>query len=303
MAIFVDKDTDVLVQGITGKLGALQTKLMLDYGTKIVAGVTPGKGGQTQFDIPVYDSVQKAVSNHRIDASVIYVPAPFVQDAAFEAMDAGVRFMAIITDWVPIHSEMKIKAYARSKDTCYIGPNTPGIMIPGQTSLGMISGSAVMPGGVAVISRSGTLSDEIASHLSEENIGQSVVIGLGGDPVVGSRMIDVLKLVQEDEQTKIVLIVGEIGGTMEEEAAEYIEAEFDKPVVAFIAGRTAPRGKVMGHAGAIIMGERGTAESKINAFQLAGVPVAKTLWEIAPLVKKMTKRSTATKSRNSENLR
>ena len=147
------------------------------------------------------------------------------------------------------------------------------------------------------------MSDEIASHLSEENIGQSVVIGLGGDPVVGSRMIDVLKLVQEDEQTKIVLIVGEIGGTMEEEAAEYIEAEFDKPVVAFIAGRTAPRGKVMGHAGAIIMGERGTAESKINAFQLAGVPVAKTLWEIAPLVKKMTKRSTATKSRNSENLR
>jgi len=288
MAIFVDKDTNVLIQGITGRLAALQTKLMLDYGTKIVAGVTPGKGGQTQFNIPIYDSIQEATNEHRIDASVIYVPAPFVQDAAFEAMDAGVRFLVIITDWVPLHSEMKIKAYAKSKDTCYIGPNTPGIVIPGETSLGMISASAVMPGGVAVVSRSGTLSDEVAERLSEQGIGQSVVIGLGGDPIVGLRMIDVLKLLKEDKQTNGVLIVGEIGGTMEEEAAEYIKAQFDKPVVAFIAGRTAPRGKVMGHAGAIIMGEQGTAESKINAFQSAGVPVAKTLWEIPSLVKKIT---------------
>jgi len=288
MAIFVNKDTNVLIQGITGRLAALQTKLMLDYGTKIVAGVTPGKGGQTQFNIPIYDSIQEATNEHRIDASVIYVPAPFVQDAAFEAMDAGVRFLVIITDWVSLHSEMKIKAYAKSKDTCYIGPNTPGIVIPGETSLGMISASAVMPGGVAVVSRSGTLSDEVAERLSEQGIGQSVVIGLGGDPIVGLRMIDVLKLLKEDKQTNGVLIVGEIGGTMEEEAAEYIKAQFDKPVVAFIAGRTAPRGKVMGHAGAIIMGEQGTAESKINAFQSAGVPVAKTLWEIPSLVKKIT---------------
>ncbi len=287
MAIFVNKGTNVLVQGITGKFGALQTKLMLDCGTKIVAGVTPGKGGQTQFDVPVYDSVQQAVNKHRVDASVIYVPAPFVQDAAFEAMDAGIKFTVIITDWVPLHSEVKIKAYAKDRDTRYIGPNTPGIMVPDQTSLGMISPSAVMSGGVAVVSRSGTLTDEVASYLSEQGIGQSVVIGLGGDPIVGSRMIDILKLLKEDGQTKCVVIVGEIGGTMEEEAAQYIETQFNKPVVAFVAGRTAPRGKVMGHAGAIIMGEQGTAESKINAFESAGVSVAKTLWEIPSLLRKV----------------
>jgi len=288
MAIFVDKDTNVLIQGITGRIAAAQTKMMLDYGTRIVAGVTPGKGGQTQFGIPVYDSVQEAANEHRIDASVIYVPAPFVGDAAFEAMDAGVRFMVIVTDWVPLHSEMKIKAYAKTKGTRYIGPNTLGMMIPGQTSLGGILAPAVKPGGVAVVCRSGALSNEVAPRLAEQGIGQSAVIGLGGDPIVGSRMIDVLKLLKEDNQTKGALLVGEIGGTMEEEAAEYIEAAFNKPVVAFIAGRTAPRGKAMGHAGAIIMGERGTAESKINAFQSAGVPVAKTLWEIPSLVKKMT---------------
>jgi succinyl-CoA synthetase alpha subunit len=286
MAIFVGADTKVLVQGITGRLGALQARLMLDSGTRIVAGVTPGKGGETQHDIPVYDSVQEAMSKHRIDASVIYVPAPFVQDAAFEAIDAGIKFMVIITDWVPLHSALKIKAHARSRNTHYIGPNTPGIIIPGETSLGMISSSAVMPGGTAIVSRSGTLTDEVAAHLSEQGIGQSVVVGLGGDPIIGSRMIDILKLLKEDEQTKGVVIVGEIGGTMEEEAAEYIEAQFSKPVVAFVAGRTAPRGKVMGHAGAIIMGERGTAESKINAFQSAGILVAKTIWEIPSLVKK-----------------
>lgn len=287
MAIFVDKDTNVLVQGITGRLGALQTDLMLDYGTKIVAGVTPGKGGETQFDIPVYNSVQEAISKHRIDASVVYVPAPFVQDAAFEAIDAGIKFMVIITDWVPLHSEMKIKVYAKNRGTCYIGPNTPGIMIPSQTSLGMISPSAVMPGGVAIVSRSGTLTDEVASHLSEQGIGQSVVVGLGGDAVVGLRMNEVLKLLKQDKQTKCVVIVGEIGGTMEEEAAEYIEAQFNKPVVAYVAGRVAPQGKVMGHAGAIITGARGMAESKISAFKSTGIPVAETLWEIPTLVEKM----------------
>ncbi len=287
MAIFVDKDTNVLVQGITGRLGALQTELMLDYGTKIVAGVTPGKGGETQFDIPVYNSVQEAISKHNIDASVVYVPSPFVQDAAFEAIDAGIKFMVIITDWVPLHSEMKIKVYAKNRGTCYIGPNTPGIMIPSQTSLGMISPSAVIPGGVAIVSRSGTLTDEVASHLSEQGIGQSVVVGLGGDAVVGLRMNEVLKLLKQDKQTKCVVIVGEIGGTMEEEAAEYIEAQFNKPVVAYVAGRTAPRGKVMGHAGAIITGARGMAESKISAFKSTGIPVAETLWEIPTLVEKM----------------
>jgi len=288
MAIFVDKDTNVLIQGITGRLAAVQTKIMLDYETKIVAGVTPGKGGQTQFGIPVYDSVQQAAIKHRIDASVIYVPAPFVQDAAFEAIDAGIRFMVIVTDWVPLHSEIKIKAYAEYKSTRYIGPNTMGMMVPGQTSLGGVLAPRVKPGGIAIICRSGALSNEIPSRLAEQGVKLSVVIGLGGDPVVGSRMLDVLKLLKEDEQTKGVLLVGEIGGTMEEEAAEYIKAHFNKRVVAFIAGRTAPRGKAMGHAGAIIMSGRGTAESKIRAFQLAGVPVAKTLLEIPSLVKQMT---------------
>jgi len=286
VAIFVDKNTTVLVQGITGRLGALQTELILHYGTKVVAGVTPGKGGQTRFDIPVYDSVEEAVDKHRIDASVIYVPAPFVCDAALEAVDAGIKFMVIITDWVPLHDEMKIKAYASSKGILYIGPNTPGIIIPGQISLGMISDSAVMPGAVAIVSRSGSLSDEVAAHLSEQGIGQSVVIGLGGDPVVGSTMVNVLEFLKEDRETKGVVIVGEVGGTMEEEAAEYIRAKFGKPAVSFIAGRIAPEGRVMGHAGAIIMGGRGSAESKIRAFKAAGIPVAKTLGEIPELVKR-----------------
>lgn len=288
MAIFVDKDTNVLIQGITGRLASVQTKIMLDYETKIVAGVTPGKGGQTRFGIPVYDSVRQAAIEHRIDASVVYVPAPFVQDAAFEAIDAGIRFMVIVTDWVPLHSEMKIKAYAEYKGTRYIGPNTMGIMVPGQTSLGGVLAPRVKPGGIAIVCRSGALSNEIPSRLAEQGINMSVVIGLGGDPIVGSRMLDVLKLLKADEQTEAVLLVGEIGGTMEEEAAEYIKAHFNKQVVAFIAGRMAPRGKAMGHAGAMIMSGRGTAESKIKAFQLADVPVAKNLLEIPSLIKQMT---------------
>lgn len=288
MAIFINQDTNVLVQGITGKLCSRQTELMLDYGTKIVAGVTPGKGGQVHLGVPVYDSVLEATKRHRIDASVIYVPAPFLKDAAFEAIDAGITFLVIITDWVPLHDELAIKAYAERSSVSYIGPNTPGIIVPGQTSLGMISGSAVVPGEFAVISRSGTLSDEVAAHLSEQGIGQSVVIGLGGDPVVGLRMVDVLRLLKEDEQTKGIVIVGEIGGTMEEEAAEYIQDQLDKPVIAFIAGRSAPSGKVMGHAGAIIMGKRGTAESKVTAFDTANIPVANTLQEIAILARRIT---------------
>jgi len=285
MKLLIDKDTNVLVQGITGRLGTLQTKLMLDYGTQIVAGVTPGKGGQTQFDVPVYDSVAEAASHHRIDASVIYVPSPFVEEAVSEAVDTGIGFLVIITDWVPIHGELKIRAYASAHGVRYIGPNTPGIMIPGQISMGMMSDSAVMPGNVAIVSRSGSLSDEVAAHLSQEGIGQSLVVGIGGDQVVGMNMVDFLKLLKDDERTKGAVIVGEIGGTVEEEVAAYIETEFGKPAVAFIAGRNAPPNRVMGHAGAIIAGGRGTAQSKITAFQKAGVRVARTLWEIPLLVK------------------
>ena len=288
MAIFANKDTKVLVQGITGNFGARQTELMLEYGTKIIAGVTPGKGGQKQFDIPVYDSVQQAVANHNIDASLIFVPAPFVQDAAFEAIDAGIPFMVILTDWVPLHDELRIKAYAKRGKTRYIGPNCPGMIVPGETSLGLISGSAVKPGSVGIVSRSGTLIDEVAQQLTEQGIGQSIIVGIGGDPVVGTRTVEVLQLLREDKQTEVVLIVGEIGGVMEEEAAEYIgEKKFNKPVAAFIAGRTAPRGKRMGHAGAIVMGDRGTTESKIGAFSRVSVPVAKTLSDIPSLLREM----------------
>jgi succinyl-CoA synthetase alpha subunit len=287
MGILVSKDTRVIVQGITGRLGALQTKMMLEYGTKIVAGVTPGKGGGTIFGIPIYDSVEEALSEHEAEASILYVPAPFVKEAAFEAIEAGIKFMVIITDWVPVHDALEIKALANEKGTLYIGPNTPGITIPGEIKLGMIH--TVTPGNIGVVSRSGTLTAEVTNLLTSAGLGQSAVLGLGGDPVVGLRLKDVLKLFEEDEHTKAIVIIGEIGGTMEEEAAEYIEKYVSKPVVAFIAGKSAPPEKKMGHAGAIITGGRGTAESKINALKEAGVKVAETPWEVPTLVKECLK--------------
>jgi len=287
MGILVNKDTRVIVQGITGRLGALQTKMMLEYGTKIVAGVTPGKGGGTVFGVPVYDSVEEALSEHEAEASILYVPAPFVKEAAFEAIEAGIKFMVIITDWVPVHDALEIKALADERGTRYIGPNTPGITIPGEIKLGMIH--TVTPGNVGVVSRSGTLTAEITNLLTSAGLGQSAVLGVGGDPVVGLRFKDVLKLFEEDEHTKAIVIIGEIGGTMEEEAAEYIKKYVSKPVVAFIAGRSAPPEKKMGHAGAIITGGRGTAEGKIRALREAGVKVAESPWEVPALVKESLK--------------
>ena len=287
MGILVNKDTRVIVQGITGRLGALQTKMMLEYGTKIVAGVTPGKGGGTVFGVPVYDSVEEALSEHEAEASILYVPAPFVKEAAFEAIEAGIKFMVIITDWVPVHDALEIKALADERGTRYIGPNTPGITVPGEIKLGMIH--TVTPGNVGVVSRSGTLTAEITNLLTSAGLGQSAVLGVGGDPVVGLRFKDVLKLFEEDEHTKAIVIIGEIGGTMEEEAAEYIKKYVSKPVVAFIAGRSAPPEKKMGHAGAIITGGRGTAEGKIRALREAGVKVAESPWEVPALVKESLK--------------
>jgi len=287
MGILVSKDTRVIVQGITGRLGALQTKMMLEYGTKIVAGVTPGKGGGTIFGIPIYDSVEEALSEHEAEASILYVPAPFVKEAAFEAIEAGIKFMVIITDWVPVHDALEIKALANEKGTLYIGPNTTGITIQGEIKLGMIH--TVTPGNIGVVSRSGTLTAEVTNLLTSAGLGQSAVLGLGGDPVVGLRLKDVLKLFEEDEHTKAIVIIGEIGGTMEEEAAEYIKKYVSKPVIAFIAGKSAPPEKKMGHAGAIITGGRGTAESKINALKEAGVKVAETPWEVPTLVKECLK--------------
>jgi len=287
MGILVHSGTNVMIQGITGRLGSRQTKLMLDYGTKIVAGVTPGKGGESVFGVPVYDSVEEAACNHRIDASVLYVPAPFLKEAAFEAMDGGVPFMVLITDWVPLHDAVEIKEYARKRGTRYIGPNCPGIIVPGQTSLGMMPPSSVSPSRLAVISRSGTLTGEIALLLTQAGIGQSLAVGVGGDPVVGMRFIELIEMLEQDGHTDVVLIIGEIGGTMEEEVAAYLASRPHKPVISFIAGKSAPREKRMGHAGAIVSGGRGTAESKIESLKKAGVRVAETPFEIPNLAKQV----------------
>lgn len=283
MGILVDKNTRIVVQGMTGRLGMRQTRMMLDYGTKIVAGVTPGRGGETVFGMSIYDSVEEALSEHKAETSILYVPAQFVKEAAFEAMDAGIRFMVIITDWVPVHDELEIKAFANEAGTRYIGPNSPGITIPGEIKLGMIH--TVTPGNIGVVSRSGTLTAEITNLLTNAGLGQSAVLGIGGDPVIGLRLRDIVELLEEDKHTKAITIIGEIGGTMEEKAAEYIKEHVTKPVVAFVAGRTAPPEKRMGHAGAIITRGRGTATSKIQSLELAGVKIAKTPWELPSLLR------------------
>ncbi len=289
MGILIERDSKVLVQGITGRLGRKQSKLMMEYGTDIVAGVTPGKGGETVHGVPVYDTVKESLEHHDIDVSTIYVPAPFVADAVEETIDAGVEFAVVISDWVPYQDEMKIKQSAlQSENFRHIGPNTPGIAIPDDIALGMLSSPSVMtPGNVAIVSRSGTLTGEIAEELTERGIGQSVVMGLGGDPIVGTRTVEAVKMLEEDDETEVIVLIGEIGGTMEEEACEFIKEKGTKPVVGFLAGRTAPRQKKMGHAGAIVRGGKGTIESKLKAFEEAGVEVADTIWEIPEVVEKL----------------
>lgn len=288
MGILVNEQTRVLIQGITGRLGSLQTKLMLNYGTKIKAGVTPGKGGKTIHGIPVYDSIKDAVREHDVNASVIYVPAPIVKDAVFEAIDGKIPFLVIISDWVPIHDALEIYTYARRNNTRYIGPNCPGIIVPQQTSLGMLSPSSVIPGRIGIVSRSGTLTGEITSLLTKANLGQSVNLGIGGDPIVGMRAVEILELLEDDEHTEIIVIIGEIGGTMEEEAALYIKDNVTKPVVAFIAGQNAPPEKRMGHAGAIITSGHGTAQSKINALKSVGVKVVETPFSLPSMIQEIT---------------
>ncbi len=285
MAILVGKDTRVLVQGITGRDGSFHTKLMLEYGTQVVAGVTPGKGGQEVHGVPVFDTVAEAVENTGANASVIFVPARFAADAILEAADAGVKLVVAITEGIPVHDMMRVMAYLKNTSTRLIGPNCPGIITPGEAKIGILPGQIFTRGPVGVISRSGTLTYEIVSHLTAAGLGQSTAIGIGGDPIIGSRFIDLLKLFNEDPETEAVVVIGEIGGTDEQEAAAYIREHFTKPVVAFIAGRTAPPEKRMGHAGAIISGGTGTAAEKIAAFEAAGVPVAALPEEVATLVK------------------
>ncbi len=288
MSVIIDENTKIIVQGITGHQGSFHSGEMLKFGAKVVAGVTPGKGGMKVHDVPVYDTVEETLV-HEPDATMITVPAPFVKDAAFEAMYNGIRVVYILTEKVPLHDALDIVTYARSHGHVVIGPNGPGITVPGKTKMGIMPNHIFKKGTVAVASRSGTLTYEIVNALTLNGYGQSTVIGLGGDRITGLNFVDVLELFEKDEDTEAIVLVGEIGGTAEEEAAEYIKAKVSKPVVAYIAGRSAPPGKRMGHAGAIITRGKGTAESKIKAFNEAGVPVAEFPWEIPQALKKVYK--------------
>lgn len=290
MAILVNKDTKVLVQGITGREGEFHTKLMLEYGTKIVAGVTPGKGGQNVHGVPVFDSVREAVEAvGPIDVSIVFVPAPFAADAILEALDAGIKGVVIITEGIPVQDMLKVaRAFEiAGDDRWFIGPNCPGVITPGECKVGIMPAQVFAPGRIGVVSRSGTLTYEVVAELTRAGFGQSTCVGIGGDPIIGLNFVEILRRFNDDPQTDAVVLIGEIGGTDEEEAAAFIASEMRKPVVAFVAGKTAPEGKRMGHAGAIIMGRMGTAQSKIEAFQKAGVPVADLPAQIPELLKQV----------------
>ena len=273
MSILVGAESRVVIQGMTGKEGAFHTRQMLAYGTKVVAGVTPGKGGQDFEGVPVFNTVREAVAEKRADVSCIFVPPPFAADAIMEAAAAGIRTVVCITEGIPVMDMVKVKAFLKDKDVVLIGPNCPGIISPGKTKVGIMPGPIHKEGGIGVISRSGTLTYEVVDQLTRVGIGQSTCIGIGGDPIVGSSFIDLLRRFKEDPQTTGVILIGEIGGSAEEEAAAYIKAEFPKPVIAFIAGQTAPPGRRMGHAGAIISGGQGRAQDKIEALRKAGITV------------------------------
>lgn len=285
MSILINKETKVIVQGITGGMGKTHTELMLAAGTNIVGGVTPGKGGQNIHGIPVFDTVQEAYKKTGANCSVIFVPPYLVLDAALEAIDVGIPLISVITEGMPPQDAVKLHAAAEAKGTLVNGPNCPGIITPGECLIGIHPNSIYMPGRVGLASRSGTLTYEIGLGLKQADIGISTAVGLGGDPIIGVDQIKCMELFEQDPDTDMMILVGEIGGTAEEEAAEYIKHNVKKPVVGYVAGRTAPPGKRMGHAGAIISGNKGTAESKMKAFEDAGMKVAKTPNEIIELVK------------------
>jgi len=286
MVILIDSDTKAIVQGMTGTQGSFHTKLMLSYGTRIVAGVTPGKGGFQVEGVPVYDTVNEALHGHEADASIIFVPAPVVRDAVLEAIGSGLKLLVIITEGVPMKDAMEFLWEAERSSVRIIGPNTPGVITPNECKLGIMPSHVFKKGGVGVVSRSGTLTYEVSAGLTQSGLGQSTCLGLGGDALVGLTFVEALEMFKNDRETDAVALIGEIGGNAEELAAEYIKATgYPKPVVAYVVGRSAPPGKRMGHAGAIIMGRTGTAESKIKAFESVGVDIAEMPNDVARILR------------------
>jgi succinyl-CoA synthetase alpha subunit len=287
VSIFIDKSTRLLVQGITGRDGSFHTKQMIEYGTQVVGGVTPGKGGQKFEDVvPIFNTVAEAVKNTGANATVIYVPPPFAADAMMEAADAGIPFIVCITEGVPVLDMTRVYPYVKERGSRLLGPNCPGLISPGQSKVGIIPGRICTPGNVGLVSRSGTLTYEVVFQMTRAKIGQTTCVGIGGDPINGTNFIDCLDAFEKDAATKAVVMIGEIGGTDEQEAARFVREKMKKPVVGFIAGQTAPPGRRMGHAGAIISGSAGTAAEKMQAFEENGVGVAKRPIDVVDLLKR-----------------
>ena len=287
MSILVDKNTRVICQGFTGRQGTFHSQGALDYGTKLVGGVTPGKGGTKHLGLPVFNTVEKAIKETKADASMIYVPPAFAMDSILEAISAKIKTIVCITEGIPVLDMLKVKTVLKNSSSRLIGPNCPGVITPGECKIGIMPGYIHKPGSIGVLSRSGTLTYEAVWQLTQLDLGQSTCIGIGGDPIQGTDFVSALKLFKQDEKTQAVVMIGEIGGSAEEEAAQYIQKEFKKPVVAFIAGVSAPKGKRMGHAGAIVSGGQGTAQAKLSALKKAGCHIVDSPTEIGEKVKQV----------------